>query len=64
MAHTCTHCGGALKTILAPTVDGVEGICGRFKAARRLNGNYKHDLRSWKRTTKARRQWARHAGRL
>ena len=64
MAHTCGVCGHAARRI-APDLEGSwERIENHFKLARRVNKNYSHDLRSWKRSTKARKQWARHPQRL
>lgn len=58
MAHTCGMCSGGVRLIVAPTASG--GIA-RLKPALRVNPNYHHDGRSWKRTSKARKQYLRRA---
>ena len=57
MAHTCPQCGSDTKILVAPTEEGYENL--KSKNARRINGHYNHDFRSWKRATKARKQWAK-----
>lgn len=64
MAHTCGVCGVYFRLIVAPTIDdSVEVVDKVSKLCRRINRNYRHDIRSWKRATKARKQWARHSWR-
>jgi hypothetical protein len=60
MAHTCGLCGQCGREIVAPTPDG------RFefvKPSFNWNRNYSHDGASWKRSTKARKQYLRHVRR-
>lgn len=65
MAHTCPVCGCYVKPEIVPTIDGSwDKINLDCKAARRVNHNYNHELCSWKKSTKARKQWARHPHRL
>ena len=65
MAHTCSVCGAAARLVAAPTADGTyETVHNPSKHARKLNRRYRHNRRSWKRQSKACKQWARHEGRL
>ena len=64
MAHTCGACGTPVLTIVAPTIDGYEVLDNKFKDARRINSNYAHDYKCWKRNAKVRKQWARHLSRI
>lgn len=63
MAHTCRYCGGgqSQKLVAAPTVDGFEVLAEDGQRKKKLNPRYSHDYKSWKRTSKATRQWERHS---
>ena len=66
MAHTSSTCGYRGARVLAPAVvleeDEREGhmVPQRHAHRVRVNFHYRHDTRSWKATTKACRQFARH----
>ena len=68
MAHTCSQCGHKREKIFAPAADiavwdedNPHGFVPQRQAHRvRVNFHYRHDTRSWKVTTKAPRQFARH----
>lgn len=69
MAHTCPQCCAPRRLIAAPAIDddnSYELVSGRLskKKIHRLNSRYRHDFRSWKRMTRARRQYERHPQRL
>lgn len=58
MAHTCPSCClGGHRKIVAPTSDG---RLETLKRRQRPNGNYRHENASWKKSTKARKQYLRH----
>lgn len=57
MAHTCDQCPGEWGIIVAPTEDGYEQVRSYYRT-----GPRRHDHQSWKRTTRARKQYARHLG--
>ena len=72
MAHTCSVCGGGrCRRTLVPSIDWEaweEDLDRRDcfvwsrKSKLRVNYRYSHDCVSWKATTHAPRQWARHKG--
>lgn len=65
MAHTCSLCGGYGHCLRLPLyVEAKEfgPVRGRTKVGKNYGTNhrYAHETCSWKRSTKARKQWARH----
>lgn len=68
MAHTCSQCRPSREYHLVPAAniavwdeDSPREFTHQRQARRvRVNFHYRHDARSWKRTTKAPRQFARH----
>lgn len=65
MAHTSSTCYPSPEYHLVPTdawdEENVRAFVPQRHARRvRLNFHYREDSRSWKRTTKASRQFARH----
>lgn len=62
MAHTCWQCGQERKVISAPTIEDSFERVNPSRLRFKRNMRYSHDRRSWKATSKARKQWARHLG--
>lgn len=70
MAHTCGICSCGCSFYYAEDTEGnyvPVRTASKFYGARRISrsrSTYRHDCRSWKVSTKAKKQWARHTHRL
>lgn len=63
MSHTCSMCGVPCALRALKTVEDETGSYPERRRRFATNHRYSHnDARSWKGTSKAPRQWARHSG--
>ena len=65
MAHTCPLCSYGFKDFPLAKEDSQEyTVKCRERVRYKTNRGYQHDIHSWKASTKARKQWARHSKRI